>query len=301
MCAGQPCYFDARCLTTSTDPYNGVGCGAGGYPSCRACYVDAYNSILTECPELPSPPSPPPPPSPALPGSITTITLQVVIGFVAAEPIEAFTTARLNNIAVWVAAELGVGPSNVQVIASAASTRVDIIITTATANATAAIEESMASSISNASVASSFFGLTVTSAPTITSRTIVTIIPPAMSAGLTVPDAGSGAMRTVLIAVGAGSLLCGIPAILLVIRCRRRRARSVGPMPADEKYRVATHGVSCDARRYDYSWTPKPLASAPPGRSAVTDAVGLVPSLLPRLGAVMGAAAISHTTTALEP
>jgi hypothetical protein len=36
-------------------------------------------------------------------------------------------------------------------------------------------------------------------------------------------------------------------------------------MPADEKYRVATHGVSCDARRYDYSWTPKPLTSAPTG------------------------------------
>ena len=45
------------------------------------------------------------------------------------------------------------------------------------------------------------------------------------------------------------------------------------------------------------SRTPKPLTSAPPGtrRRAVTDAVGLAPSLLPRLGAV----AISVTTTAL--
>ena len=42
---------------------------------------------------------------------------------------------------------------------------------------------------------------------------------------------------------------------------------------------------------------PKPLTSAPPGtrRSAVTDAVGLAPSLLPRPGAV----AITVTTTAL--
>ena len=121
-------------------------------------------------------------------------------------------------------------------------------------------------------------------------------------------------MRTVLIAVGAGSLLCGIPAILLVIRCRRRRARSVGPMPADERG-VATRGVSCDVRRYEAAYRPtsksslgqtdledqrpKPLTSAPPGtrRSSVTDAVGLAPSLLPRLGAV----AISHATTALEP
>ena len=88
VCAGQPCYFDEHCLATSTDPFNGVGCGAGGYPSCRACYVDAYNSILTECPELPSPPpSPLSPPFPAAPGSITTTSYQVAIGFVAAEPI----------------------------------------------------------------------------------------------------------------------------------------------------------------------------------------------------------------------
>jgi hypothetical protein len=52
VCAGQPCYLDARCLATSTDPFKGAGCGAGGYPSCRACYVDAYRSILAECPEL---------------------------------------------------------------------------------------------------------------------------------------------------------------------------------------------------------------------------------------------------------
>ena len=42
----------------------------------------------------------------------------------------------------------------------------------------------------------------------------------------------------------------------------------------------------------------KPLTSAPPStrRSAVTDAVGLAPSLLPRPGAV----AITVTTTALD-
>ena len=43
---------------------------------------------------------------------------------------------------------------------------------------------------------------------------------------------------------------------------------------------------------------PKPLTSAPPGtrRSAVADAVGLAPSLLPRPGAV----AVTVTTTALD-
>jgi hypothetical protein len=66
-----------------------------------------------------------------------------------------------------------------------------------------------------------------------------------MSAGLTMPDAGSGTMLTVLIAVGAGSLLGGIAAILLVIRCRRSRAKSVSPMPADE-IGVAIHGIELE-------------------------------------------------------
>jgi hypothetical protein len=66
-----------------------------------------------------------------------------------------------------------------------------------------------------------------------------------MSAGLSVPDAGSGTMLTVLIAVGAGSLLGGIAAIMLVIRCRRRRTKSVGPMPADERG-VAIHGIELE-------------------------------------------------------
>jgi hypothetical protein len=52
-------------------------------------------------------------------------------------------------------------------------------------------------------------------------------------------------MLTVLIAVGAGSLLGGIAAILLVIRCRRSRAKSVSPMPADERG-VATHGIELE-------------------------------------------------------
>jgi hypothetical protein len=136
----------------------------------------------------------------------------------------------LNNISTSVATAAGVDPGNVIVTASAASTRIDIIITTPSATASSNIEENMAATMfSDASAASSVLGLTVTSAPTITSQTVLTIIPPAMSAGLPVPDAGRGTMLTVQIAVGAGSLLGGIAAILLVIRCRRSRAKSVGP------------------------------------------------------------------------
>jgi serine/threonine protein kinase len=170
----------------------------------------------------------------------------VAIGFVAAEPIEAFTPAVLNNISTSVATAAGVDPGNVNVTASAASTRIDIIITTPSASANAAIEENMATTyFSNASAASSVLGLTVTSVPTITSQTVLTIIPPAMSAGLSVPDAGSGAMLTVLITVGAGSLLGGIAAIMLVIRCRRSRAKPAGPMPAEERG-AASHGIALE-------------------------------------------------------
>eukprot|EP00900_Chrysochromulina_parva_P009774 jgi/Chrpa1/18799/Chrysochromulina_OHIO_Genome00027641-RA len=52
--------------------------------------------------------------------------------------------------------------------------------------------------------------------------------PTLFNPGLSVPDAGGGTVLTVLIAVGTGSLLGGIAAILLVRRCRRSRAKSVG-------------------------------------------------------------------------
>ena len=289
VCAGQPCYFDAQCLATSTDPFNGVGCGAGGFTSCRACYFVAYNSILAECPEQPSPPpSPLSPPSPAAPGSITTTSYQVTIGFVVAEPIETFTSAVLNNISTLVAIAAGVDPGNVTVTASAASTRIDIIITTPSAAASTIIEENMAATMfSDAAAASSVLGLTVTSAPTITSRTVLTIIPPAMSAGLSVPDAGSGTMLTVLIAVGASSLLGGITAIMLVIRCRRSRAKSVSPAPfqvgfgASTSSRlavergVATHGIALE-EEFDLVKAARPVrqadAAARPARDQEAEA-----------------------------
>ena len=62
----------------------------------------------------------------------------------------------------------------------------------------------------------------------------------------------------------------------------------------------ATPGAcrACAVNVLSCSRTPKPPTSALPGmrRSAATDAVGLAPSLLPRLGAV----AITVTTTALD-
>ncbi|KOO53721.1 hypothetical protein Ctob_016650, partial [Chrysochromulina tobinii] len=128
------------------------------------------------------PASPPPPP-----------TYQVVIGFVASEPIEAFTNARLANISTSVAAESGVDPSQVTTVAYAyaASTtgqlvsralsevlasnanssegavraaRVEITIVTTDSSASAAAEESLSASVfADANATSAFLNLQVTS------------------------------------------------------------------------------------------------------------------------------------------
>ncbi|KOO34030.1 hypothetical protein Ctob_016693, partial [Chrysochromulina tobinii] len=135
------------------------------------------------------PASPPPPP-----------TYQVVIGFVAAEPIEAFTNARLADISTSVATKSGVDPSQVTTAAYAASTpgqlvsralsevlasnanssegavgaaRVEITIVTPDSSASAAAEESLSASVfADANATSAFLNLQVTSAPDVAAETV---------------------------------------------------------------------------------------------------------------------------------
>jgi hypothetical protein len=124
-------------------------------------------------------------------------TYQVVIGFVAAEPIEAFTNARLADISTSVAAESGVDSSQVTTVAyaHAASTpeqlvsralseslasdadsfldssegavgaaRVEITIVTPDSSASAALEESLSTSVfADANATSEFLNLQVSS------------------------------------------------------------------------------------------------------------------------------------------
>ena len=135
-------------------------------------------------------PGPPPPPP----------TYQVAIGFVAAEPIEAFTDARLADISTSVAAESGVDPSQVTTVAYAASTpdqlvsralsealasdadssegavgaaRVEITIVTTDSSASAAVEESLSASVfADANATSAFLNLQVTSEPDVAAETV---------------------------------------------------------------------------------------------------------------------------------
>ena len=52
-CAGpeEPCFFDARCLGETEDPYGGLGCNAGGHFGCRFCGFGDY--VEVECPAPP--------------------------------------------------------------------------------------------------------------------------------------------------------------------------------------------------------------------------------------------------------
>jgi hypothetical protein len=124
----------------------------------------------------------------------------VVIGFVAAEPIVAFTNARLADISTSVATKSGVDPSQVTTVAYAASTpgqlvsralsevlasnanssegavgaaRVEITIVTPDSSANAAAEESLSASVfADANATSAFLNLQVTSAPDVAAETV---------------------------------------------------------------------------------------------------------------------------------
>jgi serine/threonine protein kinase len=149
-----------------------------------------------------------------VPGAIAVTTYQVAIGFVAAEPIEAFTPARLVSISTSVAAESGVDPSAVTTVAFAASTRVEITIVTTSLSASAALEESLSTSIfADANAASEFFGLQVTSAPTIAVETVTRLVAPEIASGLSAPTDGSNKNLIITVAVVVGGCF-GICAIL---------------------------------------------------------------------------------------
>ncbi|KOO53542.1 hypothetical protein Ctob_016076 [Chrysochromulina tobinii] len=133
--------------------------------------------------------------------SAGTIQSAVVIGFVAAEPIEAFTNARLADISTSVAAESGVDPSAVTTVANAYATStleqlvgralsealasdadssegaigaawVEITIVTTGSSMSAAVEEALSAVFADANATSEFLNLEVTSAPDIAAETV---------------------------------------------------------------------------------------------------------------------------------
>jgi len=178
-----------------------------------------------------------------VPGAAAVTTYQVVIGFVAAEPIETFTPARLTNISILVAAESGVDPSAVTTVAYAASTRVEITIVTTDSSASAAVEEILSTSVfADADAASEFLNLQVTNAPTIAVETVTRLVAPEITsentAGLSVPADASSNILIFIIAVAAGilAILCGC--------FFRYRGKGKGRSPVRGRAKIGLGGAS---------------------------------------------------------
>ena len=235
------------------DPFSGVGCGAGGFASCRACYVDAYNSILAECPEQPSPspplPSPPPPslppsppspsppsPPPPSPSPSPSPPAMSVVGFALelAGDVSSFTPSVQAEISSAIAAQAGVDPSAVELTITPGSVIVGVSIQTYAATA-ASVRSAMASATSSPSSATAMLA-SVTGVPTtvlavVTPPTVADVPPPpppsplpplpvsAMSSGAFGVET-SGSMG-VIIGVVVGVIIA--LALALVIMHRRRR------------------------------------------------------------------------------
>jgi len=174
-------------------------------------------------------------------------TYQVAIGFVAAEPIEAFTSARLANISISVAAESGVDPSQVTTVAYAASTRVEITIVTTDSSASAAVEQTLSTSVfADANAASDFFGLQVTTAPTIAVETITRLVAPEVRAPLTVTPESSNNL-TIIIAVVVGG---GLGLIAILSFCYfRYRGKGKASSPARGRAQIGLGGASQSSPR----------------------------------------------------
>ena len=166
-------------------------------------------------------------------------TYQVVVGFIVAEPIETFTPARLTALSTSVAAASGVDPSAVTSVAYPASTRVVTTIVSPTLSASAAIEETLSTSIfEDANTASAFLGLQVTSAPTLTVETVTRLVAPI---GVPAPTDSSQNLTTIIAAVVGGGL--GLIAILGLCYFRFRgkgKARS----PARGRAQIGLGGAS---------------------------------------------------------
>jgi serine/threonine protein kinase len=171
----------------------------------------------------------------------------VAIGFVAAEPIEAFTSARLANISISVAAESGVDPSAVTTVAYAGSTRVEITIVTTDSSASAAVEETLSTSVFvDANAASDFFGLQVTTAPTIAVETVTRLVAPEVRAGLAAPIESTNNL-TIIIAVVVGG---GLGLIAILSFCYfRYRGKGKASSPARGRAQIGLGGASQSSPR----------------------------------------------------
>ena len=158
-----------------------------------------------------------------------TLVQKTIVEMVAAGTVDDYDAAAKASLASKFAELAGVDPSAVEVIVRAASVIITVKIISETAAAAATLSSTLASTLSDASAASSFTGLTITSAPTIAvvTEAVVGPLPPPRAAE---PEVLS-TKTIVIIAAAAGSVALML-GVLLVCFLRKRTKRIAMPQPS---------------------------------------------------------------------
>jgi hypothetical protein len=194
----------------------------------------------------------------------------VVVEFISPGDVSDFSATQRDTVRTNAAAAAGVAESAVTVAVEAASVRVTVTIATASAAQAATISTALATSLSNATAATTVLGVVVLSTPTVAIATSGDDDDGGGGGG----DGSSGAPVVIIAAAAAGGgaavmiALVGAYALL-----RRRRAAGTTSAPRDVKLRTtggnrimttAHPGGSCGERSATDSKAPTPLAAQPP-------------------------------------
>jgi len=123
-----------------------------------------------------------PPPPPLAPGAAMITIHKTVVEMTASGDVQDYDEAAKSGLATKFADLAGVDPNEVTVEVKPASVVIVVTIVVADATAATSLSASVASTLSDTSTASSFTGLTITSAPTVSVITEVQELTPAENA-----------------------------------------------------------------------------------------------------------------------
>jgi hypothetical protein len=184
-------------------------------------------------PSSPVPPTPPPPlpvpaqPQPATwpplpPDAVVTLVPQVVITLVAAGTVEDYDDDARTGLIEAFAAESGVPPEDVTLTIEPASVLIRFVVDLPSEAASAQLKAALATSMADASAASSLLSIAVESTPLVAAVVTRIILQPPLSPPAAPPtpsQEGGGSILLGAAAGGGGGLLV----VLLVMWCCFRR------------------------------------------------------------------------------
>ena len=149
------------------------------------------------------------------------VVTKTVIEMTAAGDVSDYDEDVKADLAGKFAVLAGVDPAKVEVIITSASVIITVKIEVASASAASALTATLATTLSDASAASIFTGLTVTSAPVLS---VATETP----AGYVPPDETFWKWWVILAIAGGGGLLLSLLALVALCYCCRAREAQRG-------------------------------------------------------------------------